>query len=114
MAKPTSAEEYFEVLRVHSARKGLVLNPNFDVVWPLIEGLWTNKQRYGYPSCPCRLACEVLERDKDILCPCIYAAPDIEEYGQCYCGLYVHPDHVAGKRDLQHVPERRPVEKICW
>jgi ferredoxin-thioredoxin reductase catalytic subunit len=43
----------------------------------------------------------------------VYAEPDIEEYGQCYCNLYVHHDYVSGKRELQHVPERRPPEKFC-
>ncbi len=113
MPKPRNAEEYFEVLKVYSERRGLLFNPNFNVVWPLIVGLWTNKERYGYPSCPCRLACEDLEHDRDIVCPCEYAPPDIEEFGQCYCGLYVHPEHVAGRRDLRPTPERRPAEKMC-
>jgi len=114
MAKPQNVEEYFAILQQFAAQRGLTFNPDPHVVRPLVEGLWTNKQRYGYPSCPCRLACETLERDRDIICPCDYAAPDIREYGQCYCGLYVDREVADGKRrPVSPVPERRPPEKIC-
>jgi len=53
-----------------------------------------------------------LEKDKDIVCPCVYAKPDIEEYGACYCWLYVSEDWNAGDVPHVQVPERRPVEKI--
>jgi ferredoxin-thioredoxin reductase catalytic subunit len=105
---------YYEVLKKFAVQKGLLFHPKEEeVVWPLIEGLFANKQRYGYPSCPCRLACGTFEEDRDILCPCEYAAPDIDEYGMCYCNLYVSQDYIDHKVDDQLVPERRPADKIC-
>jgi len=112
--KPQNAEQYFEILKVFSKRQGLIFNPDAELVRTLIEGLWTNKQRYGYPNCPCRLSCEDFEHDKDIFCPCVYAPPDIEEYGQCYCGLYVHQKVLDGTRETKQPPERRPTEKMCF
>ena len=38
----------------------------------LLEGLLTNKERYGYMCCPCRLAASDREADRDIICPCDY------------------------------------------
>ena len=90
---------------------GCYLVPDKDLLQGFLEGLQTNEQRYGYPSCPCRLASRVLEYDRDILCPCDYRDPDVEEFGACYCRLYVSKDVFEGKRELPSVPERRPMEK---
>ena len=70
-----------------------------------------NEDRYGYPSCPCRLASGKFEYDRDIICPCDYRDPDVAEFGACYCRLYVNKDVYEGKAELPTVPERRPIEK---
>jgi ferredoxin-thioredoxin reductase catalytic subunit len=90
---------------------GYYLNPNPDFLRDLLEGLKRNEERYGYPSCPCRLASGKLEFDRDIICPCDYRDPDVEEFGACYCALYVRKDVYEGKTPLMPVPERRPLEK---
>ena len=80
----------------------------------LLEALLKNKDRYGYMVCPCRLASGDRENDKDIICPCVYRAPDVEEYGSCYCNLYVSKAWNDGTIDRDFVPERRPPEKIVF
>lgn len=90
---------------------GYYLNPDPEFLQSLLEGLKKNEERYGYPSCPCRLASGNLELDRDIICPCDYRDPDVAEFGACYCGLYVRKDVFEGKTSLQPVPERRPLEK---
>lgn len=107
----TSIEKYYETLKNFAPTKGLILNPDWDVVKPLLEGLLINGERYGYRSCPCRPATGNLEKDRDIVCPCVYAKPDIEEYGACYCWLYVSQDWIDNKIPHVQVPERRPIEK---
>ncbi|MGD9107408.1 MAG: ferredoxin-thioredoxin reductase catalytic domain-containing protein, partial [Desulfobacterales bacterium] len=52
------------------------------------------------------------ENDKDILCPCVYRVPDVEEYGSCFCNLYVSREWNQNKISHIYVPERRPTEKI--
>jgi ferredoxin-thioredoxin reductase catalytic subunit len=89
---------------------GYYLTPDPEMLQDLLEGLQKNEERYGYPSCPCRLASGKLELDRDIICPCDYRAPDINEYGQCYCALYVSKD-VNERKSIQQIPERRPIEK---
>jgi ferredoxin-thioredoxin reductase catalytic subunit len=88
------------------------LNPDISFLNDLLDGLVRNEERYGYPSCPCRLASGKFEFDRDIICPCDYRDPDVAEHGACYCGLYVRKDVFEGKTTLQPVPERRPAEKI--
>lgn len=90
---------------------GYHLAPDPELLQGLLEGLKTNEERYGYPSCPCRLASGRFEYDRDIICPCDYRDPDVAEFGSCYCRLYVNNDVYEGKKELPSVPERRPVEK---
>jgi ferredoxin-thioredoxin reductase catalytic subunit len=87
------------------------LNPDSEFLNELLSGLVRNEERYGYPSCPCRLASATLEFDRDILCPCDYRDPDVQEHGGCYCGLYVRKDVHDGTVALKAIPERRPLEK---
>ena len=49
--------------------------------------------------------------DRDLICPCDYAPPDIKEYGACYCNLYLSSDFYEKNVDFIVVPERRPVDK---
>jgi ferredoxin-thioredoxin reductase catalytic chain len=89
---------------------GYYLTPQPDLLQMFLEGLMTNEDRYGYPSCPCRLATGNLEIDRDIICPCDYRDPDVAEFGACYCRLYVNKA-VFESQNLPEVPERRPLEK---
>jgi ferredoxin-thioredoxin reductase catalytic subunit len=87
------------------------LNPDQKFLQDLLEGLRQNEERFGYPTCPCRLGSGNLEVDRDIICPCDYRDPDVAEFGACYCALYVRKDVFEGKTTLQPIPERRPLEK---
>jgi ferredoxin-thioredoxin reductase catalytic subunit len=90
---------------------GYYLTPDPDLLLGFLEGLKFNEERYGYPSCPCRLASGKFEFDRDIICPCDYRDPDVAEFGACYCRLYVNKTVFESKGELPTVPERRPVEK---
>ena len=72
-----------------------------------------NEERYGYPSCPCRMASGEFEKDRDIICPCDYRDPDVMEHGACYCCLYVD-DTTHERNEINPIPERRPTEKQYW
>ena len=103
-----TAERLFEVLGKYAASQGIALNKDKAFVMEILEGLLMNESRYGYRSCPCRLASGVKAEDTDIICPCVYRDPDIAEYGSCYCRLYVSKDWNDGKIEHVVVPERRP------
>ncbi|MFZ5572263.1 MAG: ferredoxin-thioredoxin reductase catalytic domain-containing protein [Thermodesulfobacteriota bacterium] len=107
----TEIERLYETLRKIQEPKGYYFNSDKERVFELLEALLTNKARYGYMACPCRLASGDREQDKDIFCPCVYRAPDVEEYGSCYCNLYVSAAWNAGSIPHPFVPERRPPEK---
>ncbi len=105
------AETLYQQLKKIQEAKGYYFNKDMEKTMFLIGGLITNRERYGYMCCPCRLAKEDREADRDIICPCVYREPDIEEFGSCYCGLYVSTDWNEGRVPHVYVPERRPEEK---
>ena len=94
--------------------KGYYFNEDRDRVFELLEALINNKERYGYMACPCRLASGDREHDNDIICPCVYRKPDVEEYGSCYCNLYVSKEWNDGEIPHKYIPEQRPPEKIVF
>ena len=94
-----------------ATRNRMYLCPVPDLLNDLLKGLAENEERYGYPSCPCRIASGDIEKDRDIICPCDYRDPDVEEYGQCYCALYVNEPVYKGEQPTQPIPERRSMEK---
>ena len=104
----TEIERLYETLRKAQEPKGYYFNKDKELVFELLRALLVNKERYGYMSCPCRLASGSREKDKDIICPCVYREEDIEEYGSCYCNLYVTKEWNDGNIEHRYVPERRP------
>lgn len=98
----------YEELNEAAEAGGYHLNPDRQFTMDLVEGLLTNQDRYGYQSCPCRLASGDRAEDLDIVCPCDYRDPDLNDYGACYCALYVSDEVLSGERELTPVPERRP------
>ena len=107
----TAVEKVGQRAESDAKRHGYHLTPDSESLQDLLEGLRQNEERYGYPSCPCRLASGKFEYDRDIICPCDYRDPDVEEYGACYCALYVRKDVFEGKTQIQPIPERRSKEK---
>jgi ferredoxin-thioredoxin reductase catalytic subunit len=101
-------DELYEKLDKEAEASGYHLNPDVKHTVDLVEGLLVNERRYGYWSCPCRLPAGVKEEDLDIICPCDYRDPDLNEYGTCYCALYVSEAVLKGEKKAESIPERRP------
>jgi ferredoxin-thioredoxin reductase catalytic chain len=107
-----TVRELYEMLKKTQEPQGYYFNRDEETVFDLLDGLLKNKERYGYMSCPCRLAAEDPEWDRDIICPCAYRDADIAEYGSCYCNLYVSREWNEGSIPRAYVPERRPPKKL--
>jgi|TARA_B100001971_G_C18093034_1_gene484556 ferredoxin-thioredoxin reductase catalytic subunit len=73
----------------YAKKTGIKLNPNGKIVDRIINGLLKNKQKYGAIYCPCRVVTGDKEKDKEIICPCIFHKKEIELQGQCLCQLFV-------------------------
>jgi ferredoxin-thioredoxin reductase catalytic subunit/rubredoxin len=112
MTAPGSYEKEVDLIYLTIKKEaesgGYFLNPDVDFTKNLVRGLLKNEQRYGYRACPCRLASGKRDEDLDIICPCNYRDPDLDEFGACYCALYVSESIAGGKTHADPVPERRP------
>ena len=95
-----------------ASRNGWVLNPDRDFLDSVVDGLFGNYEQFGYLLCPCRESWEDREKDRDVICPCSYAADDIDEYGHCYCGLYMSEKFAGSGEYPGSIPERRNPELI--
>jgi ferredoxin-thioredoxin reductase catalytic chain len=100
--------ERYDMLFREAEEGGYHLNPDVPFTGNLVRGLLINEKRFGYQACPCRLAAGKREEDLDIICPCDYRDPDLNEYGACYCALYVSSAVLKGKEPVRSIPERRP------
>ncbi len=108
MPSEAEVERLYARLDKDAKQGGYNLNPDAEFTKGLVRGLLINEKRYGYRACPCRLAADDRAQDIDIICPCYYRDPDLEEYGACYCALYVSDQVCKGEKELEPVPERRP------
>ncbi len=108
----TDKEEMYNYVEKVAEKWDYHLCPDEELLDDLVEGLAKNKDRYGYPSCPCRPASGKKKYDNDIICPCEYCEADVEEHGMCYCGLYVSDEVNEDPSKLGPIPERRPDEII--
>jgi ferredoxin-thioredoxin reductase catalytic subunit len=97
----------FEKIKKDAVENGYLLNQDESFSKELVKSLLINEKRYGYRSCPCRLATGKKEEDLDIICPCDYRDDDLDDYGACYCALYVSEEILKGKKKLSSIPERR-------
>ena len=100
----------YERLKKEAEEGGYHLNPDKNFALRLIQGLLENEKRYGYWCCPCRLAFADKNKDLDVICPCYYRDSDLEEFGACYCALYVSDEWIEGKKKHGSIPERRPAK----
>lgn len=96
----------YEKLKQEVEKRGYYLNADVLFTKNLIKGLLTNEKRYGYWACPCRLASGKREKDLDIICPCDYRDSDLNDFGCCYCSLYVTFKNLKDKT-FRAIPERR-------
>lgn len=103
-----TVKEMFAEMKQIADEEGYKFNPKKEELDDILQGLWDNEHRYGYPSCPCRMASGTIADDMDIICPCNYRDADVVEHGACYCALYVSEDWVRGRVPQRSIPERRP------
>jgi ferredoxin-thioredoxin reductase catalytic subunit len=101
-------EEFYQKTKRVAESAGYHLNQDESFTKELLKSILINQDRYGYGACPCRLASGVKEEDLDLICPCDYRDVDLDEYGACYCGLYISGEVLSGVKKLTSIPERRP------
>ena len=102
-----SAEDTTRFAQLVANKQGWKVNFEDELTADILSGLQANHQRYGYFLCPCRDGSGNREEDRDIICPCVYAAQDIKEHGHCFCGLFLSEAFFVSGKEAESIPERR-------
>ena len=110
--KDKSRDEVVTFVQAVANHQGWRVNTDHEFLDTLIDGLHGTFNAHGYFLCPCRESWEEREKDKDVICPCVYASADLKEYGHCYCGLYLTKEFLNAGKEVEGIPERRPEEKM--
>ena len=86
--KSGNEKDLLQSAKDYAREKELKLNPNEKVLSGIIKALWRNKEFKGEAHCPCRVVTGNKEKDKDIICPCVFHRGEIELQGHCKCNLF--------------------------
>ncbi len=81
------------MLNDYVARSPYTLNPDTKIVDRVVKGLVMRKIKYGHAYCPCRVVMGDFEKDRKIICPCVYHVEEIERDGECHCNLFVSANY---------------------
>ncbi len=99
-----------EFARNAADRNGWSVQPDKAFLKTVLDGLVKTRETYGYYLCPCREGWNDRVKDRDITCPCEYASEDIDEFGHCYCGLFLSEEMAKSGQPPGAIPDRRPEE----
>lgn len=82
------SEEILEWAKSYARENGWKINPDEKQLGAVVKGLARNTLKFGERYCPCRIRSGDSEKDKEIICPCIYHRDEIETDGNCHCHLF--------------------------
>ena len=92
-AAETAEEKEIRAWAEEYARKnGWILNPDAKVLVTVIRDLARNRKKFGERYCPCRIRSGDPEKDKALVCPCVYHQEEVEKEGHCHCNLFFWKD----------------------
>ncbi len=76
------------IFKKYAGLRGYLLTSDHEHLQYLIKGQLINEARYGYRYCTCKVRTGDKVKDARVICPCSTHREEIEETGQCWCGLF--------------------------
>lgn len=77
-----------EIAEKYAKSKGFKLNEDSKGLDRILKGLENNRKKHGFAYCPCRVVTGDKEKDREIICPCVFHRGEIELQGYCLCKLF--------------------------
>ena len=81
-------ERVTRMARRHAQRRGFTLQADDAQLRYVLNGLVHNIVQHGRPYCPCREVTGDSETDRRNVCPCRTHRNEVEQRGECECGLF--------------------------
>lgn len=88
---PETEEEMRAWVEEEAQKCGYRLNEDERQLGVVIRGLVRNRERFGDRFCPCRIRSGAPEKDREIICPCIFREEEVKADGRCHCNLFFSP-----------------------
>jgi ferredoxin-thioredoxin reductase catalytic subunit len=84
-----NAKRLLEFFESHAGKNNIALNSERKTVDRIVAKLLVNDDKYGQRFCPCRPPAGDTDKDRLIICPCVYHLDEVRLLGKCLCGLFV-------------------------
>lgn len=98
-------EEIYAWAKEYAEEHGWALNYIDKQLRAVIRGLARNYIRHGERYCPCRIRSGDTEKDREIICPCVYHEEEIATRGHCHCNLFFDDRFFEELLKREKVPE---------
>ena len=83
-------EETLKAFEKFTEKNKFKLNQDKEHVQIVIDGIFTNEEKFGLKLCPCRLRDGSKKTDLALICPCNFESQHTwQEHNRCWCGLFV-------------------------
>jgi ferredoxin-thioredoxin reductase catalytic subunit len=92
-------KEVTRTAKRHAQRRGLALQPDATQLRYVLNGLAETVRKYGKPFCPCKPVSGDAEKDRRNICPCRTHREEIEQSGECECGLFTRRSDNLRKKE---------------
>lgn len=86
-------KEILSFLQEYAKKSGFILNSDKKQLNFIIKGLKADEDKYGFRFCTCRVATGNFDKDRLIICPCIYHKQEIVNQSHCFCKLFFIKDN---------------------
>jgi len=72
----------------YAKKAGFRMNKDKKQLGLILKGLKANDDKFGFRYCPCRIVTGNFDKDRLIICPCIYHKKEIADMGHCLCRFF--------------------------
>ena len=72
----------------YARKAGFRMNKDKKQIGFILKGLKANDDKFGFRYCPCRIVTGNFDKDRLIICPCIYHKSEIKTGGHCLCRFF--------------------------
>ena len=83
-----NTQKILKISQDYAKKAGFKMNKDKTRLNFILKGLKKNEDKYGCRYCPCRVVTGDLDKDRNIICPCIFHKDEIKRDGHCLCQFF--------------------------
>ena len=86
--KEVEVQKLIKEYQEYADSKGFKLNPDERALKAIVTAILKKQKKEGANYCPCRVMTGDVEKDKEIICPCVFHEDEVKTKGNCLCRLF--------------------------